>query len=76
MLEQDRFERTVEKAKRGGLPAKIDDTAEFLPGAGNNCNGCGEVITMNEALYRVNVLGIMRLRFHHECYVAWSTFKS
>jgi hypothetical protein len=75
MREQERFERTVDKTRRGGLPANTHDTAEFLPGSGNACAGCAEVIAMDEELCRVNLLGVMRLCFHHECYVAWSTYK-
>ena len=75
MPEQERFERTVDKTRRGGLPARADDTTEFLPGTGIVCDGCSDVITMDETLYRVNLLGAIQLSFHHECYVAWSTYK-
>ena len=75
MPEQERFERTVDKTRRGGLPAHAHNTAEFLPGSGTACDGCADLIGMDEKLYRVSLRGVMRLSFHHECYVAWSTYK-
>lgn len=73
MPEQDRFERTVDKTRRGGLPAPTCK-ADFFPGTGKACDGCGDAINSNETLYSVEVGGIMQLRFHQECHVAWSTF--
>ena len=73
MPEQERFERTIDKTRCGGLPAPTRTTAEFLPGNGQACAGCGDAITVHETLYSVDMRGI-RLHFHQECYVAWSTY--
>ena len=75
MPEQERFGRTIDKTRRGELPANTDKTAYFVPGSGTECDGCGDVIAIGEKLYRVNVQGLMQLCFHHECYVAWSTYE-
>jgi hypothetical protein len=75
MPEQERFERTVDKIRRGGLPTKTDDLVDFIPGTGTACDGCGDVITVDETLYRVSMRGVVQLCFHHECYVAWSTYR-
>lgn len=58
----------------GGLPAPTGATADFVPGNGKACDGCGDIITTAETLYSVNLRGVVHLRFHHECYVAWSTY--
>jgi hypothetical protein len=73
--EQERLEKTIKKTRRGGLPAPTREAADFLPGNGKACDGCSETITTDETLYDVTVRGVVHLRFHHECYLAWSTYQ-
>jgi hypothetical protein len=75
MLEHDRVERTIARTRRGALPAPTRKAADFLPGDGKACDGCGDAITADETLYRVELAGIVKLRFHRECHVAWSTYE-
>ena len=74
MPEQERFQRTIDKTQLGGLPASNLVAAEFWPGNGGACAGCGDAITRHETLYSVDMRGVLRLHFHEECYVAWSTY--
>lgn len=40
-----RTERTVDKARRGGLPAPIPDKEVWIgPGASKECSGCGDFV--------------------------------
>lgn len=75
MPDQRRFDKTVEKMRRSGLPAATHDPRQMTVGDGTPCDGCGETIDPREQLHAVNVRGVLALRFHAECYSAWSTFK-
>ena len=74
MAGQQRSDRTIKKTRLGGLPAPTRDAADFLPGNGTPCDGCAETIGTDETLYCVSVRSVVHLRFHHECYLAWSTY--
>jgi hypothetical protein len=41
---QGRIDKTVDKTRRGGLPAPTSDTPVIRAGFGNRCMGCGEGI--------------------------------
>jgi hypothetical protein len=75
MLEKKRIEKTINKTRLGGLPAPTRAAADFHLGNGKACDGCGDIITTRETLYRVDLRGIVQLRFHHECYTAWNSYK-
>lgn len=75
MPEQRRFEKTVAKTRRGGLPAPTHDPPELMIGDGTQCDGCEETIAPTDQLRRVSVRGVFALRFHDSCYTAWASFK-
>ena len=72
-MSRDRFSRTVEKTRCGGLPAATDEKPAIESGDGNRCHGCGDTIDPADQLYLVRV--VVPLRFHDVCYTAWATFK-
>ena len=69
-----RVDRTMEKIRRGGLPAPTDAKPLVEGGDGNLCSGCSETIEPAEQRYSVRV--VASYRFHDVCYNAWVTFKS
>lgn len=71
---QGRIEKTLDKTRRGGLPAPTKTAADFFPGNGKACDGCGDIISTDETLYSVILRGVLELRFHRECHVAWSRY--
>jgi hypothetical protein len=73
--EPERFKKTIKKTRLGGLPAPTREAANFLPGNGKACDGCADIISTDETLYCVTVHGAVHLRFHHECYLAWSQYE-
>jgi hypothetical protein len=74
--EERRFEKTIEKIRRTGLPGPTTlDVRQLVAGDGTQCDGCGEAISLREDLHQVNVRGVLTLRFHDVCYSAWSTYK-
>jgi hypothetical protein len=75
MPDERRFDKTIEKMRRGLLPAATHDPRQITVGDGSPCDGCGETIDPREQLHGVNVRGVLALRFHEPCYAAWSTFK-
>jgi hypothetical protein len=75
MPDQRRFEKTVEKMRRGALPAATHDPRQLSLGDGTRCDGCDETVEPSEGLVSVSVRGVLTLRFHEACYAAWSSFK-
>ena len=73
MPARERVEKTLDKMRRGGLPAPTADKPSIETGSGNRCSGCDETIEPTEMLYAVRV--VVPLRFHDVCYNAWATFK-
>jgi hypothetical protein len=67
-----RAERTVDKMRRGGLPAAFDGRIWVGPGSGAACNGCGDAIGPTEHEFEKDYANALSFRFHHECYTAWS----
>jgi hypothetical protein len=74
MPEQRRFEKTLDKMRGGGLPAPTHDPRQLNPGDGSPCDGCEETIEPSEGLLTVSIRGVLTLRFHEACYIAWSSF--
>jgi len=73
MSDQRRFEKTLDKALRGDLPAPSPKPSRKDLGDGSECDGCDETVTPTEGMITVTVGG--SLRFHESCYAAWSTFR-
>jgi hypothetical protein len=75
MVDQRRFEKTLEKLRRGGLPAVTPNRRrEVTAGLGQPCDGCDERIDRSEELHRVVVEDTVRLVFHDACYSAWVSY--
>jgi hypothetical protein len=70
-----RAEKTLDKMRRGGLPAPTQHTRTIGIGDGHPCDGCTETIEPTDAEHAVRVRGILDVRFHETCYEAWATFK-
>ena len=75
MPDQRRFDKTIEKTRGGELPAPTHDVSELSVGDGTPCDGCDETIEPRDQLRRINVRGVLRLRFQAICFSAWSAFK-
>jgi hypothetical protein len=71
---QGRIDKTIDKTRRGGLPAPTDDKPSREGSYGQRCSGCGETIESSDEQYLVNIRGVALLRFHNACYNAWATF--
>lgn len=72
MPDQSRFEKTIENIRTGGLPRPTADRVRDLAaGNGLPCNGCGAGVEVSEDCVHVTIAGVLRLRFHEECYSAW-----
>jgi hypothetical protein len=74
MADQWRADKTVDKMRRGGLPAPTEHTTTIGIGDGSPCNGCTETIEPTETMRAVRVRRILDLWFHDTCYTAWATF--
>ena len=70
-----RAERTLDKIRRGGLPAPTEHTQLVGNGDGRPCDGCGETIHPSETACTVSVRRTLDWRFHEACYEAWLTFR-
>jgi signal transduction histidine kinase/AmiR/NasT family two-component response regulator len=75
MPDRWRADKTLDKMRRGGLPAPTEHTRKIAVGDGRSCHGCTEPIEPTEALHDIHARGILDLRFHETCYVAWVTFE-
>jgi hypothetical protein len=73
-MTQGRMDKTVDKMRRGGLPAPTSDRPTLESGNGRRCDGCSEPITQLERMAVVVIFKAALMRFHEECYTAWSTF--
>lgn len=71
---QGRIDETLDKMRRGGLPALTNDRPVLESGNGRRCDGCGEALTKLERMAVLVVSSVVLLRLHEECYTAWSTF--
>jgi hypothetical protein len=67
-------DRTVEKARSGGLPPATANKPSTGCAYGLPCIGCGECIEGLDENYLVNNGGEI-LRFHEVCYKAWAAFE-
>lgn len=76
MPDQLRFDKTIEKCRRGELPAPTHDPSALTIGDGTPCDGCGDTVDPRDQLRRVTVRGVLSLRFHAICFSAWSSFKA
>ena len=73
-MSQGRMDKTVDKMRRGGLPAPTEHTRVVALGDGRPCDGCGETVHPTEGQWTIRVGGGLEWRLHEECYAAWSTF--
>jgi hypothetical protein len=72
-----RTERTLDKARRGGLPAPSDKAETWAgPGSGRPCCGCEERIERSEHEYEIAFADTLAFWFHGECHTAWLTFSA
>lgn len=72
-----RTERTLDKARRGGLPAPSDKAETWAgPGSGRACCGCDEKIERSEHEYEVAFAETLAFWFHGGCHTAWLTFNA
>ena len=70
-----RTERTVDKARRGGLPAPSAKAETWAGlGSGRACCGCEEKIERSEHEYEIAFADTLAFWFHGECHTAWLTF--
>lgn len=69
-----RSERTVDKTRRGGLPAPFTGKTWVGPGTSKECSGCSEPIAPEEREYEVEISDALTLQLHAECHQAWITF--
>ena len=70
--ERTRYERTLDKARRGGLPAPVTTNVWAGRGSRTRCSGCDDVVMPAEREWQIELLeGALILRFHPECYTAW-----
>ena len=66
---------TRDRTARGGLPAPFNHPPTLGIGDGARCRGCDETVAPVDKLYSVNLLGVLILHFHAECYQSWQTFE-
>jgi two-component system, sensor histidine kinase len=71
-----RADKTLDKMRRGGLPAPSEHVRKIAVGDGRPCHGCTETIEPTESLHDICARGILDLRFHETCYMAWATFET
>jgi hypothetical protein len=70
-----RFDKTLEKLRRGGLPpVTANHRREVTAGLGQQCDGCDDWIGRYEQLHRLIVEDTVRLGFHDACYRAWVNY--
>jgi hypothetical protein len=70
-MADERPDRTVDKTKRGGLPAPFTTKAWVGPGSVQPCSGCDDMINRAETEYEIELWQTVIFRFHVECYRAW-----
>ena len=70
---QGRMDKTVDKMRRGGLPAPTEHTRIVALGDDRACDGCGETIHPTETQWTIRLLGL-KWRLHDECHAAWAAF--
>ena len=70
-----RAEKTLDKIRRGALPAPTEHTQLVGNGDGRPCDGCGETIHPSETACTVSIRRTLDWRFHEACYEAWLTFR-
>jgi hypothetical protein len=71
---QQRIEQTLERTRRGGLPAPLPGKLWISRGSLYPCAGCGEKIAGSETEYEVEIVPTLRLKFHTVCYAAWKAY--
>ena len=74
MSREERVAKTIDKMRRGGLPAPTNHNRLIGQGDGRPCDGCGETIHQTETRYSVSTHQTFDWRFHAECYAAWARF--
>ena len=71
---QGRIEKTIDKMRRGGLPAPTSDKPSIETGNGTRCSGCTETVDPVDMMYLLFIRGVGPFRFHDVCYHAWASF--
>jgi hypothetical protein len=71
-----RSQRTIDKARRGGLPTPVAGKVWFGPGSARECHGCGERVAAHETEVETDLATAVTFRFHGECYRAWLAFNA
>jgi len=71
---QGRADKTIDKMRRGGLPAPTKHTGLVGRGDRRPCDGCSETIHPSETQWVVTLQQTFQWRFHEECYDAWVSF--
>ena len=71
---QGRMDKTIDKMRRGGLPAPTEHIRVVALGDGRPCDGCGETIHPTETQSTIRVVAGLEWRFHEECHAAWASF--
>jgi len=71
---RQRIEQTLEKTRRGGLPAPLPAKLWISRGSLYPCAGCAEKIAGTETEYEVEIVPTLSLRFHTVCYAAWKAY--
>jgi len=66
-----RSDRTLDRVRRGGLPAPLNRQLWVGPGSNKPCDGCGERISGDEREFEINFADTLTFSFHPECYKAW-----
>jgi hypothetical protein len=74
-VSRGRIEKTLERVRRGRLPAATVHAWILRPGDGRPCDGCGEEIAVGDVRVSVNVADAFNGHFHELCYDAWVTFR-
>jgi hypothetical protein len=72
MDDPTRAQRTHDKAMHGHLPAQNGAKLWAGKGEGGACDGCGECISKIDQEYELVFSDVLTLRFHGECFRAWS----
>jgi hypothetical protein len=71
---QARIARTLDKTRRGGLPAPFEAKLYAGPGSLAACDGCGDKIASEEREYEIELAVALTFRFHTLCYHAWKAY--
>ena len=69
------MDKTVDKIRRGGLPAPTEHIRVVALGDGRPCDGCCDTVHPTETEWTIRLAGLA-WRLHEECYAAWSSVRA